>query len=226
MNIYVSQMKDILKSYYNKQVKYNEKIEENNKRFSEEYAKKENKAVKQQQTIEYENTQAVINDIYKTARSYLAIASFPNVESLTADRYIFESGIDLPVQTVQAFVDRYTKPYNPTMLAYIKSWIDRNNKTEQGQLIGKYDSVKVTTPEEQLKVYKKFGDSALKIANKIYNNGNIMIKPLEIESYADENFSSNLLSVIGDGMSLSDYKTARVPDTAKNVFDSISLADN
>lgn len=225
MNIYVSQMKDVLKSYYDKQKKYNDKIDENNKRFSEEYAKQENEIVKQQQAEEYAHTQAVINDIYNTARRYLAIASFPDVSHLTADRNIFESGIDLSVQQVQAFVDRYTKPYNPTMLSYIKSWINRNDTKEKGQMFGKYDSVKIITPEEQVKAYKKFGDSALNIANKIYHNGNIMIQPLELDSFADEQFGASLFSVIGDGMTLADYKTAKVPDSAQNVFNDISLAD-
>ena len=225
MNIYVSQMKDILKSYYNKQKKYNEQIEENNRRFSEEYAKKENESVKQQQTQEYEHTQEIINDIYRTAREYLAIASFPNVEQLTADRHIFESGMDLSVETVRAFVERYSNPYNPTMLSYIQGWINKNNKTDSKQMFGKYDSIKIITPKEQLSVYKKFGEGALRIANSIYNNGNIMIKPLELDSYADERFSANLFNVIGDGMSLSDYKTARVPSTAKNSFDNINLND-
>ena len=225
MNIYVSQMKDLLKSYYEKQKKYNAQIEENNKRFSREYAEKENEIVRQQQAKEYAHTQAMLNGIFNTARQFLAIASFPNVESLTADRNIFESGIDLSVQQVQAFVDRYTKPYNPTMLAYIKSWIDKNNKTEKGQMFGKYDSIKIITPQEQLKVYKQFGDSAISIASKIYHNGNIMIQPLELDSYADESFGANLFSVIGDGMNLSNYRTARVPDSAKELFNDVSLAE-
>lgn len=223
MNIYVSQMKDVLKSYYDKQKKYNDKIDENNKRFSEEYAKQENETVKQQQAEEYAHTQAVINDIYNTARRYLSIANIPDVSYLTADRNIFESGIDLSAQQVQAFVDRYTNPYNPTMLSYIKSWISKNNNKEKGQMFGKYDSVNIITPEEQVKAYKKFGDSALRLADKIYHNGNIMIQPLELDSFANEQFGANLFSVIGDGMSLADYKTVKVPESAQNVFDDISL---
>lgn len=224
-NIYISQMKDLLKNYYEKQKKYNAQIEENNKRFSAEYADRENETVRQQQATEYEHTKAVINDIFNTVREYLAIASFPNVESLSADRYIFESGIDLSVEQVQAFVDRYTKPYNPTMLSYIQSWINKNNTAQKGQMFRKYDSIKIITPQEQLKAYKTFGDSALSIASKIYHNGNIMIQPLELDSFADEKFGANLFSVIGDGMSLSDYKTARVPDSAKNIFNDTTLAD-
>lgn len=223
MNIYVSQLKDALKIYYNKQKEYNNKIEENNKKFSEEYSRKANEEVKQMQRTEYEHTQQIITDIYTSVRSLLAIASFPNVEQLTADRHIFESGIDLPVETVQAFVDRYTNPYNPTMLSYIKSWIDRQPH-EKGKVFGKYDGIKIITPKEQLDAYKKFSVSALNITDKIYHNGNIMIQPLELDSFADESFASGLFSVIGDGMTLSNYKTARVPDSAKNIFNSETLS--
>ena len=243
-NIYVGSFKDIIKGYYKKQKAFNAKIADNNKRFSPEYAEKENKAVKEQQTQAYNEAQASINEVFTTVRGLLANANFINVESLTADRMFFadDSGFDLSAEEVQGFVERYKD--NFTMLRLIKDWIAKHDKTTKEHPAGKYASVKIITPVDMLQAYKKFGEGALAVCDKIYGNGIIMQDldysngsnpnaqgrtekkeyPLEIEYYGDENFARELFAVVGSGMGLSDYRTKRgVPNTAKHAFDDIKL---
>lgn len=242
-NIYVGSFKDIIKGYYKKQKAFNAKIADNNKRFSPEYAEKENKAVKEQQTQAYNEAQASINEVFTTVRGLLANANFINVESLTADRLFFadDSGFDLSAEEVQGFVERYKD--NFTMLRLIKDWIAKHDKTTKEHPVGKYASVNIITPVDMVQAYKKFGEGALAVCDKIYGNGIIMQDldysngsnpnaqgrtekkeyPLEIEYYGDENFARELFAVVGSGMGLSDYRTKRVPDTAKHAFDDIKL---
>ena len=221
-NIFVSQIKDALKMYYGKQQKYNEQIADNNKRFSPEYAEKANAVVIANQESEYRHTVSVISDIFSRVRRHLAVASFPNVEQLTADRHIFESGMDLSVEAVQGFVERYTKPYNPTMLHYIQGWIDKQHSADN-KAIGKYSGIRIKTPAQQLDVYKKFAESGIQIAESIHNNTSIMQNSLELDAFADENFGANLFAVIGDGMSLTDYKLSKAPESASHIFDNVTL---
>lgn len=242
-NIYVGSFKDIIKGYYKKQKAFNAKIADNNKRFSPEYAEKENKAVKEQQTRAYNEAHASINEVFTTVRGLLANANFINVESLTADRIFFadDSGFDLSAEEVQGFVERYKD--NFTMLRLIKDWIAKPDKITKEHPFGKYASVKIITPVDMVQAYKKFGEGALAVCDKIYGNGIIMQDldysngsnpnaqgrtekkeyPLEIEYYGDENFAKELFAVVGSGMGLSDYRTKRVPDTAKHAFDDIKL---
>lgn len=248
-NVYVGIFKDIIKGYYKKQKAFNAKIADNNKRFSPEYAEQENKAVKEQQTQAYNEAQASINEVFTTVRGLLANANFINVESLTADRMFFadDSGFDLSAEEVQGFVERYKD--NFTMLRLIKDWIAKPDKTTKEHPFGKYASVKIITPVDMVQAYKKFGEGALAVVDKIYNNGIIMheldnnnvnpvfdpntgkpIKqekreyPLEIEVYGNEDFAKDLFAVVGSGMGLSDYRTKRgVPNTAKHAFDEIKL---
>lgn len=242
-NIYVGSFKDIIKGYYKKQKAFNAKIADNNKRFSPEYAEKENKAVKEQQTQAYNEAQASINEVFTTVRGLLANANFINVESLTADRMFFadDSGFDLSAEEVQGFVERYKD--NFTMLRLIKDWIAKHDKTTKEHPVGKYASVQIVTPMDMVQAYKKFGEGALAVCDKIYGNGVIMQDldysngsnpnaqgrtekkeyPLEIEYYGDENFARELFAIVGSGMGLSDYRTKRVPDTAKHAFDDIKL---
>ena len=242
-NIFVGSFKDIIKGYYKKQKAFNAKIADNNKRFSPEYAEQENKAVKEQQTQAYNEAQASINEVFTTVRGLLANANFINVESLTADRMFFadDSGFDLSAEEVQGFVERYKD--NFTMLRLIKDWIAKHDKTTKEHTVGKYASVNIITPVDMVQAYKKFGEGALAVCDKIYGNGIIMQDldysngsnpnaqgrtekkeyPLEIEYYGDENFARELFAVVGSGMGLSDYRTKRVPSTAKHAFDDIKL---
>ncbi len=242
-NIYVGSFKDIIKGYYKKQKAFNAKIADNNKRFSPEYAEQENKTVKEQQTQAYNEAQASINEVFTTVRGLLANANFINVESLTADRMFFadDSGFDLSAEEVQGFVERYKD--NFTMLRLIKDWIAKHDKTTKEHPVGKYASVHIIMPVDMVQAYKKFGEGALAVCDKIYGNGIIMQDldysngsnpnaqgrtekkeyPLEIEYYGDENFARELFAVVGSGMGLSDYRTKRVPDTAKHAFDDIKL---
>ena len=242
-NIFVGSFKDIIKGYYKKQKAFNAKIADNNKRFSPEYAEQENKAVKEQQTQAYNEAQASINEVFTTVRGLLANANFINVESLTADRMFFadDSGFDLSAEEVQGFVERYKD--NFTMLRLIKDWIAKHDKTTKEHPAGKYASVIIIMPADMVQAYKKFGEGALAVCDKIYGNGIIMQDldysngsnpnaqgrtekkeyPLEIEYYGDENFARELFAVVGSGMGLSDYRTKRVPDTAKHAFDDIKL---
>ena len=242
-NFYVESFKDIIKGYYKKQKAFNAKIADNNKRFSPEYAEKENKAIKEQQTQAYNEAQASINEVFTTVRGLLANANFINVEALTADRMFFAdaSGFDLSAEEVQGFVERYKD--NFTMLRLIKDWIAKHDKTTKEHPAGKYASVIIIMPADMVQAYKKFGEGALDVCDKIYGNGIIMQDldysngsnpnaqgrtekkeyPLEIEYYGDENFARELFAVVGSGMGLSDYRTKRVPDTAKHAFDDIKL---
>ncbi len=178
----------------------------------------------------------------------LASANFVNVESLTADRLLFDnnSSFDLSAEEVQSFVERYEGNY--VMLRLIKDWVAKNNVPTQENPVGKYAGIRIVLPADMVQVYKKFADSALSLVDKIYNNGIIMQEnvyngivyeakedkqskdgkseyPYEIESFGDENFAHDLFAVIGNGMKLSDYKNNRIPETAKHVFDSVKPTD-
>ena len=223
-NIYIGSFKDILKGYYTKQKKLNEEIERNKQRFAPEYADKYNAEVKAKQAQAYNDARQSITDVFEQVRGFLANASFLNVESLTADRLIFadNSGFDLTPEDVRGYVERYQGNY--TMLRLIRDWITKHKKPEDGQLFGKYHDIKIVLPADQLQVYKQFADSALRICDRIFTNGNVMSDPLEIECFADPRMAGTLLGAIGSGMELSDYKNHRVPESVKHSFDGVTLA--
>ena len=57
---------------------------------------------------------------------------------------------------------------------------------------------------------------------RIFNNSGVSIS--EINHYADPYLANDMLDAIGSGMGLSDYKSHRIPESAKHCFDNIKLA--
>jgi hypothetical protein len=246
-NIFVGQYKDILKKYYKKQKEYNAQILENNKRFTPEYAKIENRKIHEQQAKAYQATKDSINSVFDTVKGLLARANFVNVENLTADRLLFDnnSSFDFSVEEVQGYVERYSN--NFSMLRLIKDWIAKHDTSTAEQPYGKFSNIRIVMPVDMVKAYKTFADGAIAIADRIYGNGMIMHEiddsvvynpeanrqgkgtkreyPFEIEAYGNEEFSKELFDIVGTGAKLSDYKNSRVPETAVHAFDNITLAD-
>lgn len=224
-NLFISMMKDYLNIYYKKQKEFNSKIDNNNKTFSPEYAEKENAKIREQQAKEYKETVADIKNIFDEVKSYLASANFIDVSSLTADRLLFDnnSGFDLSVEEVKAFAERYKD--NNTMLRLIKDWVEKHNDITKEHPAGKYADVNIILPSDKIASYQKFGESAISICGKIYNNGLIMQNPLEIEYFDNEEYNKTLFDVIGNGNELKEYKGIKhIPDMARHIFDDVKLA--
>ena len=81
----------------------------------------------------------------------------------------------------------------------------------------------ISTPEEKAKIYKQFADSALSLCGKIFSDGS---SQLEIDSFADPTFAADIYAKIGSGMSLADFKTARVPESAKHLLDDYKIVNS
>ena len=224
-NVYVSQYKEALKGFHNRMRSYQAEIDDNNKRFSVEYAKKANAEVLNRAKSDYEGTKAKINDTYSTVRSLLGRSMFLSAESLTADRKFFKtnSGFNLTPNDVNGFIERYSG--NTTMTRLIRDWVERR-KAEDASAGGISDflNCKTILPEDQLEVYKKFGNSALSLLHDIYSSPTDLTKA-SVESYADESFGAPLFGIIGDGLNMNDYKNHRIPEQMTHYFDNVNLND-
>ena len=219
-NIYIGQLKDLLRNFYNRTQSKRKEIEANNTRYSPEYAQTANTEIMEKMAIDYENVLNSINGIFVNVRGLLAKANFPNVEQLTADRLLFDktSSFNLSVEDVQGFAERYRD--NFTFSRLISDWIGARHKSTKSGEMSPYDAIQINTPADHLSVYQKFCNSAGSIAERIYNGD---ASKTELDLFADEDFGRDLYAVIGDGRSLDNYKTARVPESATHCFDDVNL---
>ena len=220
INIYVSNFKDFLKNFYTAMTEYHSERERINAQYTPEHAKSLLADLDRKANRELKETETKIRKMHNDIIELLSVSSIPTVESLTADRVFFDGSakIELTPEIVKVFVERYSE--NPTMLALIKTWLDTRHKNDTN-----YISVKscISTPEEKAKIYKQFADSALALCGKIFSDGS---SQLEIDSYADPTFAADLYAKIGSGMSLADYKNARVPESAKHLLDDYKIVNS
>ena len=216
-NMYVNQMKRVMEKYLEQQKAGNEQIVRNRDYYMPEVAQEKNDAIKAKQAEQYVAAQNEIENIFSNVRRYLANANFPNVGYLTADRFLFESGISLSPAEIEGFVERYRM--NFTMLRIISDYI---KKQPESLALNK---IEIHLPTELLDVYKWFAEEALKILYKISVNGLILQDPIEINLFDSDALTTvhDKLEIIGDGHGLSDYGSADVPESAKHQFDTVLL---
>lgn len=217
INVYVSNFKDFLKNFFSKMAEYNAERERISEQYAPEFAKSALADLDRKANHDFKEAKKKILEMHNKIVEMLSVSSIPTVESLTADRLFFDGSakIELTPEIVKIFVERYAE--NPTMLSLISKWIETKHKNDTN-----YISVKscISTPEEKAKIYKQFADSALSLCGRIFSDGS---SQLEIDSFADEHFAADLYAKIGSGMSLADYKNARVPESAKHLLDDFKI---
>ena len=214
-NLYVGCFKDYLKIFYEKQKKLNAEIERNNRIYGMEYATFENAKIKAKQEQAYLEARQGIASTFEEVKGYLANATSLNGESVTADEKFFkdDSPFVLTTEDIRDRVEMYQN--NFTMLRLIRDWITKHNEDDQ------FSGIQINLPSDCLTVYKTFANSALSVCDRIFTNS---ISDTEIEYWGDENFASDMYAVIGNGMSLSDYKNSIVSESVRHTFDDVKLA--
>ena len=217
MNIFIENYKEFLKNFYTAMTEYHSERERISAQYSADYAKSSLSELDRKANRELKETKKKILEMHNKIVEMLSVSSIPTVESLTADRVFFDGSakVELTPEIVAVFVERYSE--NQTMLSLIRTWIDTRHKNDTN-----YISVKscIATPEEKSKIYKEFADSALSLCGRIFSGDT---SELEIDSFADEHFAADLYAKIGSGMSLADYKNARVPEQAKHLLDDFKI---
>jgi len=216
-NIYISNYKEFLKNFFSKMAELHAERERISAQYSADYAKSALADLDRKANHDFKETETKIRKMHNEICEMLSISSIPTVESLTADRLFFDGSakVELSPEIVAVFIERYNE--NPTMLSLIRAWIDKRHKNDTN-----FISVKscISTPAEKARIYKQFANSALSLCGRIFSDGS---SQLEIDSFADEHFAADLYAKIGSGMSLADYKNARVPEQAKHLLDDFKI---
>ena len=219
-NVYISNYKEFLKKFYTKMTEYHAERERISEQYAPEFAKSALSDLDRKANRELKELKKKIREMHNQICELLSISSIPTVESLTADRLFFDGSakIELSPEIVAVFIERYNE--NPTMLSLIRAWIDKRHKNDTN-----FISVKscISTPAEKARIYKQFADSALSLCGKIFSDGS---SQLEIDSFADEHFAAALYAKIGSGMNLADFRTARVPESAKHLLDDYKIVNS
>ena len=217
-NFYVNRFKEVIEKYYNEAQRISKEISFNNENYQVAIADVKNKELATKKETLYVQAKDAIHTIFTDIKLCLANMNFPSVENLTADRLFFssETPIELTKEQILSFIERYRN--NPTMLSVFSGYIEKNHNGFDEWLDIKK---KINTPEKQVIEYQKLAKSALSLINTI-NANPLSTAKLFIDDYCT-NENANFWGVIGNGMNLADYRTAKVPESAQTVFDKYIL---
>ncbi len=222
-NIYVTRYRDIIKDFHTKMNNVDNEMKSEIEKYSDDYKIEViQKYEQKKQKLKNEAVQRIIN-LNNTVIDCLAVSSVPNVEQITADVKIFENSMmDLSPAEVDGFIDRYKN--NPTMLRMIKKWLETRHNADDWK--SDYSALykKIVSPADMASVYKFYAESALGLINRIYDSPNISVT--FIDSYGDETVGAELLSKIGDGLNITDYKNKKTYDSVSESFSVYRISES
>ena len=212
-NIFVEALRNVMTAYNDLLKLTNQKIEENNSRFSAEYAEKYNLELKEKKNQDYQDAVSMLNDIVVKIRELLAKANYPDSADFTSDTKFFEGVCILTDKEIEALGRKYADDGNFTMVRYIQNWTERNNRVE----------IKFSMPLDQMKSYLKLAESARFTIDGIHSEQKAHFIDLEIESFADPIMCKNELDTVGSGECLKKFENKEVPDMILHSFDNVAL---
>lgn len=213
-NIFVAQLRDILEQYFAEQAKLNQKIVDNNERFTPQYANRANQAVQQEKDALRETVINKIKSVFEEVRTLLACSAEWNTdtEDFKTARELMTSGIDFTEQEINAQLRKYQNDY--TIQRMIADTVKKNNPAL-------YARLEITSPLTVLGAYKDFAKSAIYVADKIYQNH--WTADLALQNFDDPTINARLYSVIGSGANLKKFNYMNAPISAMHDFDNITL---
>lgn len=217
-NIYVGQMKDIVKVFYRKNREYENQKQDNAMRYVADLRDEYNNEISKQQVNACNRAKQTIAEIYSDVRGKLGKCCFLDSERINSDRLLLESGIPLSRDEVQMLVDKNRGNY--TMLRLIQNYVNKHNENTSEYPMGQYADIHISLPEDSVSVYARFAQSAIDLIDSIYTG---TATEAMVEGYADENFSADLFSIIGDGMNLNSQISPAAPNSLEHHFDSVNL---
>lgn len=222
-NYYVSQFKHTVDKFYEVVGSCRGQLDFNSKNFIGEALKDKNSGIQDKIESAYAKAVNEIKATFDEICNLLSVASFPSIESVTADRMFFngEAPIVFDNNTIKTFIKRYWE--NFTMLKVILGYVETHKESIDGlEKLVVIETIKNRLPNAQVVSYKKFAETALSLLASIHS-GNVA-KNI-VDNYGTENaINLKLYESIGSGFELGNFKNAKYKDIASDYFNDIKLS--
>lgn len=209
-NIYINRFKAIATAYYEKVCSLRKTIEYNSNTFSRDLADKYNEETEHQIVSEANNAIEKINAIFEEVKKKISIRNFVCGENYNPDTAIFDSKI-LNQEEFNILLQKYYNDY-----AFVSACRLVSNYPELAKSTGT-----IRTANDYVLAYKKFAVGAVKLILSMRENPRF--SKVELDAYADEDFSSGLYSIIGTGSPLQTVFVNSENEFMAHSFDSVTL---
>lgn len=213
-NIFVQQMKNVLSAYYELRKARDKEISDITQKYAPQYAERLIQEVDKKKQQDYTDARNEIQKVFEEVRTLIACSAELNVESDDFERVkkLMTSGFDFSESEIQTQLQKY--PFDYT----IQRWIGDTVKKSNPKL---YDKLEIRTPRSAVEAYRQFGQSALYVAERIFQNH--WSADLSLQNFDDPTINARLYETIGSGDNLKKFDYTNIPISAMHDFDNITL---
>lgn len=207
-NIYINKFKKIVTDYFNDVSALREKAKYNSITYTPTLAQDYNGELEQEITNKGNQAISELDRVFTDIKKKISICNFPHEENL-GDDCVIECGI-LTAEEINILLKKYYSEYSFIKIRKLVSEYPKITETMVIHSAGDF-----------LEIYRKFAESAVKMIYGIMQNPKF--SEIELNSYGDETFCSNLYSVIGTGNSLIPVTLTDKNEFMSHTFDSVTL---
>lgn len=209
-NIYINKFKAIAENYYSEVCSLRKTIRYNNTTFSRDLADKYNEDTEHQIVSEANTAIEKINAVFEEIKSKISIRNFLCGENFSSNVAVFESGI-INQEEFNILLQKY---YNDYAFVSVRRLV-----SAYPELAKSTGTIK--TASDYVSAYRDFAVGAVKLIRSMQENPRF--SKIELDCFADEDFSSNLYSIIGTGSPLQTVFVNSENEFMAHSFDSVTL---
>ena len=209
-NLIISQMRDLLKIFYKSAQSIRQEMENNKKTFAPDYARELNIKLSEQLRSKAQRSKDLITEILSETLKKLSVLACPNASELDSADYhlLTDKNYIANALDFEIIVNRHKT--NFTFLRAVKNLSEEKNF-----------GIKIYLPEDKVKVYLEFAQSAINLVEKIALAPSV--SATEIDSFADPDFGKQLYEVVGKGKELDTVSLNGKSELETSRFDSYKL---
>lgn len=185
-------------------------IQYNSNTYSRDIADKYNSETEQKITNEANSAIGKINAVFEEVKQKISIRNFLCGENYNPDTAIFDSKI-LNQEEFNILLQKYYNDY-----AFVSARRLVSNYPELAKSTGT-----IRTANDYVLAYRDFAVGAVKLILSMRENPRF--SKIELDCFADEDFSSNLYAVIGSGQALIPVSITPENEYMSHTFDDIVL---
>lgn len=209
-NIYIQQMKNIATAYYEKVCELRKTIKYNEITFSRDLADSYNEKIEHQIVSEANSAIEKINAVFEEIKSKISIRNFLCGENYNPDTAVFESGI-INQEEFNILLQKY---YNDYAFVSVRRLVSKYPELEKA-------TGTIRTANDYVLAYRDFAVGAVKLILSMRENPRF--SKIELDCFADKDFSSGLYSIIGTGSPLQTVFVNSENEFMAHTFDSVTL---
>ena len=210
VNLVISQFKDTIKHFYKSAQAIRQEQEYNKNRYASDVARELNGELISKLSAEAEKSKNLIAEIYSETIKKLSVLSAPNSAELDSNDYwlLTDTNFVPNQRDFEIIIARNREHF--TFLRAAKTIAE-----------DKDIAVRINLPEDMVKVYLEFAQSAVTLIEKIAIAPSV--SATEIDSFADPDFGKQLFEVVGEGKELDGVNLSNKSELETNSFSNYKL---